>query len=215
MRADLGRRISHRTVVCAQIGSRISRISRISHRTVVCAQIAHPPQGSVSRRYQSSVALVKPTPRLLHSLLSAFGFRSWAREHLARRSAQPRYRCAESAASPGGFSFLSTGTAEGQDGAAPCPARGGGVASSVYPSATADLSLGGLAEPGRQVVDTTRSSEAGTPPAALGSAVAAPTGGGAQGVRRSPLELPKHHVRSEGYLMPVARGARQRCNAGV
>ena len=83
----------------------------------------------------------------------------------------------------------------------------------MYPSATADLSLGGLAEPGRQVVDTTRSSEAGTPPAALGSAVAAPTGGGAQGVRRSPLELPKHHVRSEGYLMPVACGARLRCSA--
>ena len=81
-----------------------------------------------------------------------------------------------------GFSFLSTGTAEGQDGAAPCPARGGGVASSVFHNASADLSLGGLAEPGRQVVDTTRSSVAGTPPAALGSAVAAPTRGGAHGV---------------------------------
>ena len=159
------------------------------------------------------MALVKPTPRLLHSLLSAFGFRSWEKGDFPRRSAQPRYRCAESAASPGGFSFLSTGTAEGQGGAASCPARGGGVASSVFPSASADLSLGGLAEPGRQVVGTTRSSVAGTPPAALGSAVAAPTGGGAQGVRRSPLELPKHHVRSEGYLMPVACGARLRCSA--
>ena len=26
---------------------------------------------------ESSVTLVKPTPRLLHSLLSAFGFRPW------------------------------------------------------------------------------------------------------------------------------------------
>ena len=53
------------------------------------------------RYYRSSVTLVKPTPRLLHSLLSAFGFRSWVRGVLARRSAQPRYRCVESAASPG------------------------------------------------------------------------------------------------------------------
>ena len=132
--------------------------------------------------YQSSVTLVKPTPRLLHSLLSALGFRPWEEGAFSRRGAQPRYRCAESAASPGGFSSLSTGTAEGQGGAASCPARGGGVASSVFPSASADLSLGGLAEPGRQVVDTTRSSVAGTPPAALGSAVAAPTRGGAHGV---------------------------------
>ena len=51
--------------------------------------------------YRSSVTLVKPTPRLLHSLLSAFGFRPWEEGVFSRRGAQPRYRCVESAASPG------------------------------------------------------------------------------------------------------------------